>query len=124
MSNPDNSDDTIDSRDVISRIEELEERDEDEDKSDPLDEDEAEELKALKKLADQCERYGDWEHGETLIRDDHFEVYAQQYAEDADLIPKGAGWPARCIDWKQAAEELQVDYMSVDFAGVTYWMRS
>ena len=33
-------------------------------------------------------------------------------------------WPYSCIDWEQAAEELQQDYMSVEFDGVTYWMRA
>jgi hypothetical protein len=28
-----------------------------------------------------------------------------------------------CIDWDQAARELQVDYFDVDFDGVTYWIR-
>ena len=28
------------------------------------------------------------------------------------------------IDWAQAAHELQMDYTSVDFDGVTYWIRS
>ena len=35
-----------------------------------------------------------------------------------------SNWPFNCIDWEKAAEELQQDYMSIDFDGVTYWMRS
>ena len=82
------------------------------------------ELKALKALAEEAEGYGDWPYGETLIRDSYFKEYAQELAEETDSIPKGLTWPLTCIDWDQAARELQYDYTSVDFDGVTYWMRS
>lgn len=37
---------------------------------------------------------------------------------------KGATeWPLRHIDWDAAAEELKQDYTSVEFDGVTYWIR-
>ena len=36
----------------------------------------------------------------------------------------GASLAATCIDWAQAARELRMDYTSVDFDGVTYWIRS
>jgi DNA repair exonuclease SbcCD ATPase subunit len=85
---------------------------------------EGEELKALKALADQCEGYGDWEHGAQLVRDDYFEDFAREEAESLDLIKEDMRWPYACIDWKQAAEELQQDYTSVDWDGVTYWVRS
>jgi hypothetical protein len=29
----------------------------------------------------------------------------------------------RCIDWNEAASELQMDYTAVEFDGVTYWVR-
>lgn len=117
---PTSNDDIIDSRDVIARIEELELFDED----DELDEDDREYLKALKELADEAEGYGDWSHGETLIRHSHFVEYAEQLAEDIGAVSESASWPNNCIDWDQAAEELKVDYMSVDFDGVEYWMRA
>jgi hypothetical protein len=141
------SDDYIDSRDVIKRIEELEsdlESQHEDDKEagltnvtdfdewlgdtaendDHLYQDEARELKALRALAEQCEGYGDWRHGETLIRDSYFQTYAEQFADDIGAIDRNANWPISCIDWKKAAEELQMDYTSVEFDGVTYWMRS
>lgn len=66
----------------------------------------------------------------TLIRDDHFESYAEELAEDCCPYPSNSPegkalqqWPYRCIDWKQAARELQQDYSSVEFDGVTYWYR-
>lgn len=83
------------------------------------------ELVALKKLAEEGEDYAaDWRFGETLIRDSYFETYAQQFAEDIGRIDgREYDWPLDCIDWKQAAEELQMDYTSIDFDGVTYWIR-
>ena len=85
--------------------------------------DNADEYKNLKALAEQCEGYGDWRYGETLIRDSYFTKYAQQLADDSGAI-KDDSWPCNCIDWEQAASELQSDYTSVEFDGTTYWMRS
>ena len=65
----------------------------------------------------------DWEHGAILIRDDHFQEYAQQLAEDCGCIPDGLTWPLTCIDWERAARELQYDYMPYRLSGETYWVR-
>lgn len=86
--------------------------------------DDGQELAALKSLADEAEGYSeDWKYGATLIRDSYFETYAQEIADDIGAIDSNAKWPLSCIDWKQAAEELQQDYASVDFDDVTYWVR-
>lgn len=133
MSNtPTNSDDMIDSRDVIARIEELEsERDSRMDGDDgpgavkqwDASED-GEELRTLKALADEAGGYApDWEHGATLIRDSYFQTYAQELADELGAIPRDAAWPMTCVDWAEAASELQQDYSGVEFDGVTYWVR-
>jgi hypothetical protein len=119
-----NSEDIIDSRDVIARIEELGSELEEGSIDDPSDADLKEELASLKNLAEQCEGVSDWTYGESLIRDDYFEEYARELAEDIDAIQSDQGWPNYCIDWTFAAEELQMDYTPVDFDGVTYWIRS
>jgi len=81
-------------------------------------------LVGLRKFASQAEGYAaDWRYGETLIRDSYFEEYARELADDIGAIPRDAGWPTTCIDWEQAARELQMDYTSVNFDGVTYWVR-
>lgn len=128
-----NYEDIIDSRDVIARIEFLETIADEQAEIDAdqpegvtlygLDEDEQQELKDLKALAEQGENATDWRYGETLIRDSYFVEYAQQLAEDIGAIDREANWPNSYIDWEAAARDLQMDYTSVDFAGVTYWVR-
>lgn len=82
------------------------------------------ELHALKAFRDEFENYcSDWRHGETLIRDSYFTEYAQELADDIGAINRDAAWPANCIDWAKAARELQMDYTSGEFDGVTYWAR-
>ena len=95
----------------------------------PYQSDENEEAFALQILLEECKGNGgdhqwrgDW-YPVTLIRDSYFKEYAQELAEDIGALPKDAGWPAHCIDWDQAARELQTDYTSIDFGGVTYWVR-
>ena len=135
-----NSEDVLDSRDIIARIEELEaERaDLESEAVDPTnavvdeakaalsdwDTENGEELRVLRELAEEASGSPDWQYGEPLIRDSYFKDYAQELAEDCGMIPEGQGWPLRCIDWDQAADELKGDYFSVDFDGVDYWIRS
>lgn len=121
-----NQADVIDSRDIIERIEELESDEEDgNDPEEPdMDEDDAEELKVLRALAEEGSDYSpDWAHGEALIRDTYFRAYAQEFAEDCGFEFSN-DWPQSCIDWDKAARELQMDYTSVDYGGVDYWIRS
>lgn len=110
-------DDVIDSREIMDRIAELSEQD-------SRDDDETAELTKLETLAaDGGESSEDWQYGATLIRDSYFKDYAQDLAEDIGAIDHNATWPMSCIDWDQAARELQMDYRSVDFDGITYWVR-
>jgi hypothetical protein len=108
--------DIIDSRDIIARIDELTAQEE-------LDDEERAELDILESLADEASGSPDWQYGETLIRDTYFRDYAQELAQDCGMIPDDLRWPCTCIDWEQAARELQIDYFSVDFDGVTFWIR-
>ncbi len=105
--------DVIDSRDLIERMEEI--RAEDNPNSDEM-----EELDAIEALEDCCE---DWLYGATLVREDCFEKYAQQLAEDIGAIDPKASWPLTCIDWAAAANALSQDYTSVEFMGSSYYVR-
>jgi len=112
-----NYDDIIDSRDVIERIAELED-------DDNRSESDNKELAALNSLAEDAADYcDDWEHGAFLIRYSFFKEYAQELADDIGAIDRNANWPTNCIDWDQAARELQIDYAAVEFDGITYWVR-
>lgn len=128
-------DDTINSTDIIERIEYLSNCLADipsatPESYDPADDSHGDrsaaiaELASLKALESQASGYApDWEYGETLIRDSYFEDYAQELAEEIGDIKKDVQWPYTCIDWAQAARELQVDYTSVEFDKITYWIR-
>lgn len=120
-----NQEDIIDSREIIARIEYLEsERESAENPDEWDDSDEGQELKALKALADEASGSADWTYGETLIRDSYFEDYARELAEDIGAIPKDLGWPCNHIDWEGATNALKMDYFSVEFDGVEYWIRA
>lgn len=120
----DNTQDIIDVRDVIARFEELEYD------ADNLSTDEYLEREGLLHLLHDLrgeggdERWrGDW-YPVTLISDYHFVTYAQDLAEDLyGSKIYNASWPFTHIDWERAADELQMDYTSVEFDGVTYWYR-
>lgn len=124
-----NSDDLIDVRDIIARVEELEEDADDVEEQASLFKEENSELVTLKTLLSELagnggdeEWRGEW-YPITLIRDSYFKEFAQQEAEELDLIKPNAPWPNNCIDWDQAARELQSDYSTVEFDGITYWFR-
>lgn len=88
------------------------------------DDENGEELKTLRELCEEGESSADdWPHGVTLIRDSYFVQYAMDLADDLGLIDRKVGWPNSCIDWNQAARELKMDYTSLEFEGVTYYVR-
>ena len=119
------SDAYIDSRDVIARIDELEAKIEEAKDSEDECIDEEEELKNLKELEEQAKSSADWKYGETLIREDEFTNYAEEFAKDIGATQNDSNdWPNRHIDWEAAAEELKMDYMEVEFDGEIYLIRA
>ncbi len=116
-----NHDDFIYLRDITDRVDELNDME--------RDEDETAELATLTTLLDDMKGCGgdhqwegDW-YPQLMIRDYHFEDYAQELAEDIGAINHDAPWPQSFIDWPAAAEALKIDYSEIDFDGVTYWYR-
>ena len=81
--------------------------------------------KALKEFNEEGSSTFDseWDFGVTLIRDDYFTEYAQEFAEDIGNVQRSMSWPCNCIDWEKAADQLKQDYISIDFNGETYWGR-
>lgn len=79
-------------------------------------------LRDLEGMGGDEEHEGIWYPG-TLIADHYFTEYAQDLAEDIGAIDQNLTWPYTCIDWDKAARELQYDYSSVEYDGITYWTR-
>jgi len=135
MSDVTNNDDIIDTRDLIAAIDalaaDIEEADIGETDENPdaweawkrSHQADVEQLAALRKFAAECEDFDDYSYGVILIRDSYFQTYAMDLADDIGAIPADVSWPLTCIDWAQAARELQMDYTPVTFDGVTYWGR-
>ena len=85
--------------------------------------DDPEELAKLKAFAADLEGYGDWDHGETLIRESYFTEYCEDMLKDCGELPREI--PSYVvIDWEATAENLKIDYTESEFDGVTYYMRA
>lgn len=135
-------DDYIDSRDIIARYEELssekeslewdlenaEDDDEKQSCQEALDEWEDEndhEFTNLKSIIEQGEDSPDWSYGEGLIRDQFFTEYAEELARDCGYInDKTDRWPYTCINWEEAASQLQQDYFEIEANNEIYWIRA
>jgi hypothetical protein len=138
----DNNQDVLDSRDINKRLEELEdaysdwkkeqEREfgkwQEDSPNDPVSDSDFEdwdELVSLRDLVEQCKDGGDWEYGESLIRDTYFTDYCHDMVEDIGDLPKDLPfYIENNIDWDGVAEDLKADYTEVDFDGVTYFLRA
>ena len=85
-----------------------------------------EEYSKLKSFIDEMEGYvADWRYGAQLVADEVWNKYAMECAEEQHgLAIRNAGWPFDCIDWNQAADRLQDDYISAEWDGHTFWGRS
>ncbi len=84
------------------------------------DEDEREIYAALDNLRDEIGR--EWKDGVTLIREDHFEGYARDEANDIWGVDK-MGTLESYIDWGRWAEDLRNDYQSVEVGDTTFLYR-
>lgn len=93
------------------------------------DEDDKAELALIEKLLEEMKGYGgnhqwegDW-YPDALIRRTYWVEYAEQLANDIGAVNSDAGWPNNCIDWDKAAEQLEIDYSTVDYDGIEYLYR-
>ena len=76
-----------------------------------------EELDDLNALESEVGR--EWMHGETLIDEDDFVEYTEQFADDIGAIDSNnAFWIV--IDWEATADGLKMDYSSCEYQGTTY----
>lgn len=113
--------DIIDTRDLIERIEDLEVE------CDGL-EDECQELQTLSSIMDKLKGQGGDERWRgawyplTLIHENYFVEAMRELLEDIGDIPREL--PSYIvIDWEATADNLRVDYSSVEIEGHTYWFR-
>jgi len=107
----------IDTCDLVSELNDLEA--EDGDGKDGLEAEEIERRDAIRELLEDIGSEDD--DGVTLIPEDGFVEYAQELAEDIGAVEDFSAWPATCIDWQAAANDLATDYSTVEFDGESYY---
>jgi hypothetical protein len=106
----------IDTRELAEELATLHETDEE-----VLDDEDRERLEELESLAEEITEFY---NGETLIHEDSWKQYVQQYAEETGAVPNDLQWPLYCIDWEYAASELEHDYVTVVYDSETYFVRA
>ncbi len=131
----DNTHNYLDVRDIIARVEGLRALRQpgpvdtgNPDDADRSQDDLFDELKTLESLLSDLEGNGGdeqwdgaWYPG-SLIRDSYFTEAMKELVSDIGDLPREV--PAYLvIDWEATANNLQTDYSSVDYEGVTYWYR-
>jgi hypothetical protein len=116
----------IDMRDLAEELSDLNEQCEDGELLSALSEEDNDWREALLKLEQEMggNLQASADNEPTMIAEQDFEAYAQELAEDIGAIDRNANWPLNHIDWEAAANELKQDYMSVEFDGETYLVRS
>ena len=117
---------SLDLRDLAEEYKGLLAREQDPDN--PLDEDEKARLAALSDLEGQLFTGDLAEYAEnepTLIPEEDFEDYAQDFAYDVGYASRNDNNPLHgFIDWEGWAESLKDDYQEVTFDGDTYLIRT
>lgn len=58
-----------------------------------------------------------------IINASYWVEYVKELANDLGIEPVDE-WPSRHIDWKAAADELEMDYARFDYDGTEYLIRS
>lgn len=58
-----------------------------------------------------------------FILDEDFRNYAEEEAESMHAAGTFNHWPMTCIDWNEAAKDLESDYSQVTIGGYTYLYR-
>ena len=77
----------------------------------------------MRDIEDAMEQVGeDWKYGIELINERYWEDFVQQDLEEMGYISKDA-WFIE-VDWKRTAENIAMDYTTVDLGDHTYYARS
>jgi hypothetical protein len=108
-------------RDLYTEWQDLVTRVDDDEETEPLDEEETERCKILGDLFGEIGESAGI-HGGTLIPEDEFASYAEDFAGDVNGVDMRA-WPFNHVDWEAAGNALKSDYHEVEFDGTTYLFR-
>jgi len=81
------------------------------------------ELDALEAINEKGDGYcSDWRHGETLINESYWVEYCEELCKDIGDMPKEI--PSYIeIDWEKTADNLAADYTTVEWDGVSFYIR-
>lgn len=80
------------------------------------------EMKELQNLMDQLENHVEFSYGITLIPENEFEDYVQNYAEDIGAFDNNNHWIV--VDWEATADNLRSDFNEVEYENETYLYRA
>jgi hypothetical protein len=90
----------------------------------PLNEEEKDRLVELQKLEKELPGgiyYASRNY--SLIHESDFPDYAKEMAESTHEVNLNK-WPFNCIDWTEAASEIECDFDSVEFEGESYFYQT
>lgn len=100
----------IDSRDLIEALDEWQAIADDDEYSEEEREEAQKNADEIEAFCAPFEGYSDWQHGETLIEEEHFIDYIKELLQDIGDLPSDL--PSYLvIDWDATADNLAHDYM-------------
>ena len=84
---------------------------------------EIEHYNKIKDFCEELENYApDFTYGEAVIHEDYFTEYCEELLKDCGYIPENfPSWI--CLDFEETAENMKVDYASIDYGNETYYIR-
>lgn len=84
------------------------------------------EIKQIEEINDiEYEVGSEFDYGVTLIDEDEFEDYCEDFVEDCGYISKDMPYLIRNnIDWKGIADDMKQDYSELTFRGTNYLFRA
>jgi len=79
------------------------------------------ELEVIEAINDLENEVGsEWSYGVTLIEEDDFEDYCEEFVEDCYALNSIPQWIKNNINWSGIADDMKQDYTEVNFRGETY----
>lgn len=80
-----------------------------------------EELSFLEELQHNAE---DWSHGESVIHEDYWEEYCEEFVKDVGWLPHDLPhFIENNIDWEGVADDISMDYSTINYNNTDYYVR-